>query len=209
MARDVASGPESGRRRPEPRQRLIAGAADMLRRRGLSATSIRDLAEHSNAPLGSTYHYFPGGKTEVVTEAVRYAGHLIERVLAEELERGPVHGLRSFLDLWRDSVTRSRFRAGCPVLAVTVEDPTDGDTTVIDAAAEVFAAWEFLLASALRAHGARRKQARQVATLVVASIEGTVALCRAERSIRPLDDVAAQLEAVVASAIGEAETKGS
>ena len=53
------------------RDRLVIGAADMIRRRGLNATSVRELAKHAGAPLGSTYHYFPGGKQQVVTEAVR------------------------------------------------------------------------------------------------------------------------------------------
>lgn len=37
---------------------MLAGAADMLSRRGANATSIREVAKHAQAPLGSTYHYF-------------------------------------------------------------------------------------------------------------------------------------------------------
>ena len=55
------------------RQQLVAGAADMIRRRGLNATSIREVAKHAGTPLGSTYHYFPGGKHQLAAEAVRYA----------------------------------------------------------------------------------------------------------------------------------------
>ena len=36
------------------RDRLVVGAADMIRRRGLNATSVRELAKHAGAPLGST-----------------------------------------------------------------------------------------------------------------------------------------------------------
>jgi len=74
----------------EPRQRIVAGAADMMRRRGVNATSVRELAKHAKAPLGSTYHYFPGGKQQLVTEAVQFAGGLAARVLAKELSAGPV-----------------------------------------------------------------------------------------------------------------------
>ncbi|MFD0487949.1 TetR family transcriptional regulator [Saccharopolyspora spinosporotrichia] len=58
----------------QPRLQLVAGAADMIRRRGLNATSIREVAKHAQAPLGSTYHYFPGGKRQLAGEAVRFAG---------------------------------------------------------------------------------------------------------------------------------------
>ena len=183
------------------RGRLIAGAADMLSRRGLNATSIRHVAAHSQAPLGSTYHYFPGGKQQLVTEAVQAAGEVVRRSLDEQLEAGPLEGLRAFLALWRDTVVSSEFRAGCPVLAVSVEEPVAGDTTALEAAADVFRSWESLLAGSLRSHGAGPKEARQVATLVVAAVEGTVALCRAKRSAQPLDDVTAQLEHVVVSVL--------
>src|SRR6478735_3416487 len=57
----------------DARNRMVSGAADMLGRRGLSAMTVRDLARHAGAPLGSTYHYFPGGKAQLAAEAVRWA----------------------------------------------------------------------------------------------------------------------------------------
>jgi AcrR family transcriptional regulator len=48
------------------RERIVAGAADMISRRGLDATSIRYLAKYAEAPLGSTYHYFPQGLGKVI-----------------------------------------------------------------------------------------------------------------------------------------------
>ena len=183
------------------RGRLVMGAADMIRRRGLNATSVRDLAKHARAPLGSTYHYFPGGKQQVATEAVQFAGAVISRRLVGELRRGPVVGLRAFLQMWREVVVSNDFRAGCPVLAVSIEEPRDDETAPLDAAAKVFSEWESLLADSLRDHGATRKDAEQVAALIVAAVEGTVAMCRASRSIAPLDRVAVQLERVVQAVI--------
>ncbi|MFJ3673301.1 TetR/AcrR family transcriptional regulator [Streptomyces sp. NPDC090106] len=191
--------PESGR---PSRERIVAGAADMISRRGLNATSIRDTAKHARAPLGSTYHYFPEGKQQLAAEAVRYAGEWVARVMRTELEAGPVAGLRAFLDLWRKTVLDSDFHAGCPVLAVAIEEPPGDDTPpALAAAAAVFERWETLLADSLRAHGADPEQAAEVATLVVAAVEGTVAMCRAQRSTLPLDRAAAQLQRLVAAAI--------
>src|SRR5262245_1409991 len=111
------------------REKIVAGAADMISRRGLNATSVRELAKHAKAPLGSTYHYFPRGKQQLATEAVRFADGAIAGALRRELEAGPVAGLRGFLALWRGTVLRSDFHAGCPLLAVAVEEPpADGPT---------------------------------------------------------------------------------
>ncbi|MFI6731076.1 TetR/AcrR family transcriptional regulator [Streptomyces sp. R-74717] len=187
---------------PQARDRIVAGAADMISRRGLNATSIRDLAKHAKAPLGSTYHYFPDGKPQLATEAVRYAGETVARALREEFEAGPVAGLRAFLALWRDIVVTTDFRAGCPVLAVAIEEPpADEVPAALDAAAEVFDGWETLLADSLRRHGADAGQAAQLATLIVASVEGTIAMCRAKRSAQPFDHTAEQLHALVLQAI--------
>ncbi|MGQ4333601.1 TetR/AcrR family transcriptional regulator [Streptomyces hayashii] len=185
------------------RERIVAGAADMISRRGLSATSIREMAKHAKAPLGSTYHYFPEGKQQLATEAVRFTGEWVARSLRKELEAGPAAGLRAFLSLWREIVVESDFHAGCPVLAVAIEEPpTDGIPPALAAAAEVFAQWQSLLADSLREHGAEAEQAAQLATLVVAAVEGTVAMCRAQRSTQPLDHAAEQLEALIAAATG-------
>ncbi|MFF8392048.1 TetR/AcrR family transcriptional regulator [Streptomyces sp. NPDC016172] len=184
-----------------PRERIVAGAADMISRRGLSATSIREMAKHAKAPLGSTYHYFPEGKQQLASEAVRYTGEWVARGLRKELEAGPAAGLRAFLDLWRKIVVDSDFHAGCPVLAVAIEEPQDDEVPpALAAAAEVFEQWEALLAASLREHGAAAEQATQLATLIVAAVEGTVAMCRAKRSTQPLDHTAEQLQALIVAA---------
>ncbi|MFF7656664.1 TetR/AcrR family transcriptional regulator [Streptomyces sp. NPDC007983] len=184
------------------RERIVAGAADMISRRGLNATSIRELAKHAKAPLGSTYHYFPEGKGQLATEAVQYAGAAVSRILRDSLDAGPAAGLRAFLDVWRGIVVESDFRAGCPVLAVSVEEPLDGIPPALTAAAEAFEDWERLLTQSLRAHGADTEQAPGLAALVVAAVEGAIAMCRAQRSTRALDQVAQQLEAVINGAVG-------
>ncbi|GAX53329.1 TetR/AcrR family transcriptional regulator [Streptomyces olivochromogenes] len=184
------------------RERIVAGAADMISRRGLNGTSIRDLAKHAEAPLGSTYHYFPEGKQQLATEAVQYADAAVARVLRKELDAGPVAGLHAFLALWRGIVLASDFRAGCPVLAVAVEEPPADETPpALVATAEAFDRWEQLLAEALREHGAAPDQAPGLATLIVASVEGAIAMCRAKRTMEPLDQVARQLEALILGAL--------
>ncbi|WP_246113819.1 TetR/AcrR family transcriptional regulator [Streptomyces montanus] len=187
---------------PSARDRIVAGAADMISRRGLNATSIRETAKHARAPLGSTYHYFPEGKQQLVTEAVRYTGEWTSRNLRKELRAGPVAGLQAFLALWRKIVVDSDFRAGCPVLAVSIEEPAAGETSaVLAAAADVFTTWEGLLADSLHEHGAEPERAADLATLIVAAVEGTVAMCRAKRSTQPLDRTAEQLRALILAAV--------
>jgi AcrR family transcriptional regulator len=186
----------------DSRKQMVMGAADMIRRRGLNATSVRELAKHASAPLGSTYHYFPGGKYELATEAVRWADDITARTLSKELGAGPLAGLEAFLQMWRTVVVDSDFHAGCPVLAVSVEDLPENEAAPREAAAAAFRSWTAILAESFREHGAADDAADRVATLVVAAVEGTVAMCRAERSIEPLDRVAVELSRLVGDLVG-------
>ncbi|WP_405494330.1 TetR/AcrR family transcriptional regulator [Nocardia sp. NBC_00511] len=181
----------------DSRRRLVAGAADMIRRRGLAATSVRELAKHAHAPLGSTYHYFPGGKTQLAAEAVGYAGDTVTGMLERRLRQGPTEGLRAFLHTWRKILVDSDFRAGCPVLAVAVEDVPEAEGAPRAAAAAAFTAWTGLIASTLREHGVEQPAAESTAILIIAAFEGSLAMCRAERSTAALDRVAEQLERVL------------
>ncbi|MFC9964087.1 TetR family transcriptional regulator C-terminal domain-containing protein [Nocardia ignorata] len=96
----------------------------------------------------------------------------------------------------KKSLVDKDFRAGCPVLAVAVEDLPD-DSAPRAAAAAAFARWTDLLSGALQAQGAERADADRTATLVVAAVEGSVAMCRAERSTRSLDRIGEHLEQVL------------
>lgn len=187
----------------DSRQRMVVGAADMLRRRGLNATSVRELAKHAEAPLGSTYHYFPGGKYELAAQAVRWADDITSHALAKELRAGPLAGLQAFLRMWRKVLIDSDFHAGCPVLAVAVEDLTDEEEAPREAAASAFRNWTGILAKSLCDYGASDSEANRIATLIVAAVEGAVAMCRAERRIEPFDGVSVELTALVRGVAGQ------
>ena len=78
------------------------------------------------------------------------------------------------------------------MLAVAIE--TDDETPQLtEAAARAFTSWRSALAALLRRHGASPAEARRLANLVIAAVEGAVALSRAEQSPQPLDDAARAL----------------
>lgn len=175
----------------DPKQRLINTAADLLRRRGLNSTSIRELAKHANAPLGSTYHYFPGGKPQLIGIAVAQTGQQIGKLLNKALADGPVAGLEAFLAQWRSVLLHGEFKAGCPVIAVAADDSSaEGESVPLASAAEALQGWERLISDSLREAGQMEEKAMAMATLIIAAVEGAILLCRAQQSITPFDRVA-------------------
>jgi AcrR family transcriptional regulator len=188
---------------------MVAGTVDLLRRRGVTATSLREVVRHTRTPRGSISHHFPDGKAQLLEEAVVYSRQHVSRALASALEEhGAVGGLRIFMDQWLTMLEATRFEAGCPVMAVAIEIETDATDGSPDAqkrllahADGAFEEWAGLLASALRREGVSRTQARALSVLTIAAFEGGIGLCRASRSRRPLEEVSKQLESAVGAAL--------
>ena len=180
----------------DTRRRMVAAAARAIGTRGVGAMSLRDLARDAGVPLGSTYHHFPGGKAQLAEEAVQSIGRHVGRLVDTAREQGTEAALTAFALVWRDVLVETDFRTGCPVLAVATGD----DPELTETARAIFASWQDLLVQALVADGVTPARAPGLARLVIASLEGAVAVCRAERSLEPLDEVSAELVALVAAA---------
>jgi len=184
------------------RQRMIESAAQLMRERGVEATSFSDVIEHSGAPRGSIYHHFPGGKAQLVEEATRWAGAYIGRGIAASHERGdPLDALEAMANFWREVLGSTEFAAGCPVVAGTVEgDRTPGAR---DAAGEVFAGWQELIGDNLVEHGVEPERAASLAAILLGATEGAVILCRAERSMEPFERTISELRTLLSDALAE------
>lgn len=199
----------------DTRLKMVIGAADLLSRRGLHATSFREVVRHTGTPRGSIAHHFPGGKQQLVEEAVGFAGGQIGQALEYVLaQHGVVAGLKRFLGAWRKRLEAERFESGCPVLAVAVEhyssdargaaaaSDEQAQARLLDLAHQTFAQWQQLLTAALVREGAQADRAQRLATLVLASVEGALAMCRAARSVQPLEDASQELGIILAQALG-------
>jgi TetR/AcrR family transcriptional repressor of lmrAB and yxaGH operons len=177
----------------DTRTRMVRGAARMVGTRGSGGTSLRELAKEAGVPLGSTYHHFPGGKQQLVEEAVRSVGNHITRIIESARDTGAGDALDVLTEEWRAVLEDSDFRTGCAVLAVATED--DADLRAL--ATAVFATWQEQLCGVLIHAGVPEERSPRLARMIVASLEGAIALCRAEHSIAPLEDVAVELHTLV------------
>jgi TetR/AcrR family transcriptional repressor of lmrAB and yxaGH operons len=174
----------------EVRERMIAGAMALLARRGLSGASFSDVLSATGAPRGSLYHHFPNGKQELVAAAIERAGSVLAEALAPVAGAPAGAVVERFLAIWRTVLTRSDCEAGCAVMAVAAA-PESAD--MLAQAAGVFRAWSGQLTDLLGRGGVPAGEASGFAVMMIASVEGAVALSRAERSLEPFEAVAGQL----------------
>jgi AcrR family transcriptional regulator len=192
-----------------PRERMVISAALLIRERGAHPTAIADVLEHSGAPRGSAYHYFPGGRTQLLCEAIDYAGEHIAARIAKG--QSGVDVLDELVADYRNQLIRTDYRAGCPVVAVAVEagDPTKQDqaAAVIDRAAAAFTRWTDLIAQRLVADGVSTRRAEELAMLTTTAIEGAIVVARASRDVKPLELVHGQLRTLLQAEASERKSR--
>jgi AcrR family transcriptional regulator len=185
----------------DSRERMVRSAVYLFREHGYTGTGFRDVIAHSGAPRGSIYHHFPGGKVQLAEEAIRYAGDFIGKgVDAAVQEHDPVGTVHVFVNWWRRILEKSDFRAGCPIVAITIESHQDAPQLAA-AATAVFERWQQALSTGLQTAGVTKDRSTRLATLIVAAVEGATILCRARRETAPLDDVVTELETLIRSAL--------
>ena len=176
------------------RERMIRSAITLFAERGVQGTSFADVIAHSGAPRGSIYHHFPGGKDELVKAVLATMTALGPRALAPLEGRDAAGVIDGFIDGWQRTLDTSDFAVGCSVLGITV---TTEDVAIRSGAGAVFEVWASELTRLLREGGVADADARPLAWTLISSAEGAVAVCRARRSLEPLDAVRAQLKALV------------
>ncbi|MER6739102.1 TetR/AcrR family transcriptional regulator [Streptomyces puniciscabiei] len=187
-----------------PRERMVFSAAQLIRRDGVAATGMREVAAHAGAPRGSLQHYFPGGKEQLVNEAVgwagRYAGKRIARFLAGLKEPTPSGLFAAMVAQWTDEYAARGFAGGCPVAAATIDCASAGGSTR-EAVAAAFTTWRTPLAEALTGLGVPAARAESLATLMISTLEGAILMARAEQDARPLTTAVRELGPLLDAAV--------
>jgi TetR/AcrR family transcriptional repressor of lmrAB and yxaGH operons len=179
----------------DTRQKMVLSAVQLLRQDGIARTGFRDVVAHSGTPRGSIAHHFPGGKKQLVSEAVQLAGGLSSHAMRTKAET-PAEIVELMFGLYRRALFDTEFAAGCPVGAVAQEAYSDPDLRASVQA--VFGEWRDVLRAALRKAGHSRKRAVELADMAIASMQGAIMLSRVDGSSEALDRVEKQLLALVA-----------
>lgn len=170
--------------KPDKRQQMIERTVVLLTKKGLQGASFSEILEASGAPRGSLYHNFPGGKDELVLEAMALSASQAMAVL-DRLAGKPADEIaEAFVGFWRQILTRSKFCAGCAIAAVTAA----AETAELRAqAGDVFRRWRQRLAELLEQGGLPSGRGAPRAVALIAACEGAVVLSRAEGSLEPLE----------------------
>ena len=179
-----------------PRERMVRSAAQLIRRKGVSGTGMREIVTEADAPRGSLQHYFPGGKEEIVSDALLWAGDVmarqVRRGLSELKSRTPSALLASIVDSWRRELTEAQFSAGCPLVAAAADTAATSEQ-LRQVLRRAFDGWLQPLSEGLVDLGVPPERADDLAVVVIAALEGAIILARIRRDLTPLDALIREL----------------
>ena len=163
VERQVASVAESSMR-PTTRERIVGVSADLMRRQGYAATGVKQIVTAAQAPFGSLYHHFPGGKEQLGAEAIRASGALYEQLIPAVFDPAPdlPTAVRAFFAGAGEHLKATDFADACPIATVALEVSSSSEVMRV-ACAEVFERWlaagveRFVAGGLERAAGARAR----------------------------------------------------
>jgi AcrR family transcriptional regulator len=174
------------------RDRILYATAELFRRQGYNGTGLKQVVAEAEAPFGSLYHHFPGGKAELGDEVIRKAGAFFQALVVAvyDEERSPEDAVGAVFTGAGETLEATDYEDACPIATVALE-VAGTDDHLRRATADVFEQWVAALTE--------RLGDRDQALAVICALEGAFVLCRASRSTEPMRAAGAMAAALVAA----------
>lgn len=186
---------------------MLDATARLLQFRGYHGTALNDILLESNAPRGSLYFHFPGGKGQIALEATKTAVDQVtrERVATLAAAKTPADAIRTIAGDIADVLRETEFASGCPISPLVL----DGMSEFPELAAlckQTFEEWIGLLRDDFVKARIPEKQARALALLALSTFQGSVLIARTYRDIAPVIAAGDQLADIVEAALPQPTT---
>ena len=171
----------------DTRDRLIRTTSRILRTQGYAATGLNRIMAEAEAPKGSMYFHFPGGKEELAAAAVDNFAGRVTGWLHQRLEDNATvrEAVLAVLDAYVQDMERTDYRNGCAVATVALDASATHDL-LAESTGRALREWVDVLAAALETEGRSPEEAHGLATLVIAVFEGVIVMAKGERSTEPI-----------------------
>jgi AcrR family transcriptional regulator len=184
------------------KDRIMEASAELFRRNGYTGTGLKQITTAANAPFGSLYHFFPGGKEQLGEEVIRTSGMLYIELFA--IYFGPADDLVSAVEACfagaAETLRETDYADACPIATVALEVASTNET-LRKATADVFTAWIEAGTMAFQKFGLSAKASRRFTISLVNSLEGAFVLSRALRDTEPLEAASATIVTVAKAAL--------
>jgi len=173
------------------RQRIVAAAAGLILQQGVAGTTLDDVRAQAGVSSSQIYHYF-ADKEALVRAVVDYRAQTVVGETHEPMLAAieGIDGLRA----WRNTIVSLTEDAGCEggcPLGSLGSELAELDHAARNDVAAGFSRWEAAIRACLRGMRDRGQLSPaadpdQLATAMLAALEGGLLLAQIERNTRPL-----------------------
>jgi AcrR family transcriptional regulator len=192
----MAASPQAG----NTKTRILDATAALFLRYGYTGTGLKAIVAAANAPFGSLYHHFPGGKQELGVEVIQRSGAMYGELVMSVFDAAPdiLAGVDDCFSGAAAVLVATDYADACPIETVALEVASSNEPLRI-ATAEVFESWIVAATTRFEAAGVDGAAARELAIAFVNLLEGAFILCRATRTTEALE-VAGRSAAILVEA---------
>lgn len=184
------------------RDRILEAAAELYRRQGMPATGIKQISAAAEAPYGSIYHHFPGGKEAISVEVIRREGLRYGAFVGAQLETtDPLTGIPTLFENAGKLLESQDYSESCSIETIALEVASTNERLRLESA-EVFESWLTGLATWFGQLEITEPERRRLALITLTALEGAFVLCRTLRSIEPIVVAGHGVQAAVQAAVG-------
>ena len=169
------------------RERILDAAARLFGHHGYAATGIKTILTESDAPYGSLYHHFPGGKSDLGVAAVHQGGEIYRQLVVDyfDVDRPIAACVQAFFADAADLLAATDFHDACPIATIAMET-ANSDDAIRRTAAGAFQSWISVLEARLVRDGYPTRQAHDLSVLVFCTLEGAFIHARTTRTTTAL-----------------------
>jgi AcrR family transcriptional regulator len=192
------------------RDRIVYASAELLRRQGYAGTGLKQIVSEAQAPFGSLYHFFPGGKEQLADEVLRTGGRFFLALYEAIAAPAPdlVAAVGDFFAGAAQTLESTDFADACPIATVAGEVASTNEV-LRRATADVFESWLAAVTEDATEAGVEPTRARALAQAVLALLEGAFLLSRATRSTEPMTACSDAAVALVRAALADRDDDDS
>ena len=175
--------------RENKKNTIIETAVELLQIQGYSSTGINEIIEKSGSPRGSLYHYFKGGKDEIVTEALLFYGNEISSMLWTLSENS--HSLSEFIQsvftVFMENLKTSDFTKACPVAATALESGKE-NVPIQTVLGNIYGSWNKIVCDKIISSNCSTTQERacQTADALISLLQGSIIAAKIKRDESPM-----------------------
>jgi len=186
------------------RERIVDATAQLFTRQGYAATGVKQIVTEAQAPFGSLYHFFPGGKEQLAAEVIRHSGGLYGLLFETIVDAAPdvVTGIEAFFVGAAEHLVETDYADACPIATVALEVASTSEP-LRAATADVFTGWIDAAVARLTGAGITAGRARELALELIAILEGAFILSRSLRSTEPMHVAGANAAGAVRAALAD------